>query len=360
MSSFMSPVTVGTADPSGTRLFAAGLQAQLARLDDLTATVRDGVRQLADGLPDPAALGEQGVGLVPRWHFAMLNDRDRNRAFVAALENRIEPGAHVLDIGSGTGLLAMVAARAGAGHVTTCEANPLLAELAREVIAHHGLSDRITVLPSHSTTLRVGHDLPRKVDLMVSEVVDCGLVGEGILPTLRHARRELVRPGGIIMPTRGALFGQLVDSEDIRRLNHVEDACGFDVSALNALATPGHFPVRLGTWPHRLLCDPVELLEIDFREEVAVDHLRRVAFPVTDHGTAHGVVAWFRLELDAGISLCTAPGNPGSHWMQAFLPFPEPIDVAPGHLVEMDVHCGGTRLTASEVQVSVARRRAVS
>lgn len=360
MSSFKSPLAIGTAGPSGNRLFAAGLQAQLARLDDLTATVRGGVRQIVDGAPDPVALGHLGVDLVPRWHFAMLNDRERNHAFVAALENRIEPGAHVLDIGSGTGLLAMVAARAGAGHVTTCEANPLLAEVAREVIARHGLSDRITVLPRHSTTLRVGHDLPRQVDLMVSEVVDCGLVGEGILPTLRHARRELVRPGGVIMPARGALFGQLVDSDAIRRLNHVEEACGFDVSAINSLATPGHFPVRLATWPHRMLSDPAELLELDFREEVAVDHLCRVTVPVTDPGTAHGVVAWFRLELDTGISLCNAPDNSGSHWMQAFLPLPEPLEVAPGCVVEMDVHCGGTRLTASEVQVSVAPWRAVS
>jgi type II protein arginine methyltransferase len=352
MSSSVYPAAIGVAGPAGTRLFAAGVEAQLAKLDDIATAVRGGLRRLTGGTADQALLGDLSVASVPRWHFAMLNDHERNDAFVTALERQIEPGAHVLDIGSGTGLLAMVAARAGAGHVTTCEANPLLAEIAAQVIAQHGLSDRITIVPRHSTTLRVGHDLPRKADLLVSEIVDCGLVGEGILPTIRHARRELVRPDGVIVPPRGVLFGRLVDSEVVRRLNHVEVACGFDVSVINSLATPGHFPVRLGTWPHRLLSDATELLDLDFRGDVEDEYLRRVSFDIMQPGTVHGVAAWFRLDLGAGVVLRNSPDNAASHWMQAFLPLDEPLHVTPGCRVEMDLHCGGTRLTATAARVA--------
>src|SRR5262249_45946357 len=66
-------------------------------------------------LLEPVALSRLAVRTVPRWHFAMLNDSERNDALAVALERVVRPGSHVLDIGSGSGLLAMVAARAGAG-----------------------------------------------------------------------------------------------------------------------------------------------------------------------------------------------------------------------------------------------------
>ena len=82
---------------------------------------------------------------VPRWHFPMLADSARNRAYARAIAAKVRPGDVVLDIGCGAGLTAMLAARAGARHVYTCEQQPLIAQAARQVIRDNGLSDRITV-----------------------------------------------------------------------------------------------------------------------------------------------------------------------------------------------------------------------
>ncbi len=77
---------------------------------------------------------------IPRWHFAMLNDHQRNQAFFDAIEATDFVGKTVLDIGTGTGLLAMLIARRGAQHVYTCECNELVAEKAKEIIkAKEGL-----------------------------------------------------------------------------------------------------------------------------------------------------------------------------------------------------------------------------
>ena len=154
----------------------------------------------------------------------------------------------MLDIGSGSGLLAMVAIRAGASRVYTCEENPLLAEIARQVISGYGMSDVITVLDKRSTDLVVGRDLDHRVDVVELEIVDCGLIGEGLLPTIRHARQHLLAPGGLI-PRSARLRGALINSQVIIGLNQVQDAAGFDVSLMNTFATRGHFPVRLSTWP---------------------------------------------------------------------------------------------------------------
>jgi len=93
--------------------------------------------------------------VVSAWHFAMVNDQPRNNAFQAAIERAV-PGKHVLDIGTGTGLLAMMAARAGAQTVTTCEATPVIAERAHDIIALNGFGGRINVIANHSTAIATG------------------------------------------------------------------------------------------------------------------------------------------------------------------------------------------------------------
>jgi predicted nicotinamide N-methyase len=337
------PLPTRAADPEpelgGLRLALASVRARrseinraLSATEDMLAAVSAPERAPDGGLAD--GIRATAMRSVPRWHFAMLNDHERNGAFSLALQRRVRPGSHVLDIGSGTGLLAMMAVRAGAGRVTTCEADPLLAEIATRVVAQNGLSDVITVLPRMSTDLRAGVDLP-PADLIVSEIVDCALIGEGILPTIRHARQHLLAPGGTLLPERGRLLGALVESNVVAGLNRVSSAGGFDVRLLNALATPGHFPVRLRTWPHRLLSEPVELVRFDFARDPLTDGERAVAVPVTTDGQAHALVSWFELELAGGIALCNAPTNYGSHWMQAFSPFEEPVKLLAGGTYEV-------------------------
>src|SRR5215203_5558533 len=115
--------------------------------------------------------------VVPRWHFEMLNDEKRNEAFERALTNAITPETVVLDIGSGTGLLAMMAARAGAKETITCEMVPQLAKLARDTVERNGLADRIVTLDKKSTCLAIGSQMTQRANLLVTETVDCGLLG---------------------------------------------------------------------------------------------------------------------------------------------------------------------------------------
>ena len=134
--------------------------------------------------------------IIPRWHFAMLNDVDRNHAFETAIKYVVHPNSTVLDIGAGSGLLAMMAARHGASYVTSCEMIQPIAHIAQKIIAINGFQDQIKIVPKKSDELIVGLDLPKRADLLITETVDCGLVGEGILPIIRHARQEegLLRP----------------------------------------------------------------------------------------------------------------------------------------------------------------------
>ncbi|MFC0861734.1 50S ribosomal protein L11 methyltransferase [Sphaerimonospora cavernae] len=293
----------------------------------------------------PQMIGNLARGLVPRWHFAMLNDIERNEALATAVERQVKPGDYVLDIGAGTGLLAMLAAKAGAAKVITCEANPLLAEIASQVVASHGLSDTITVIPKMSSQLEVGQELNRPVDVIISEIVDCGLIGEGILPTMRHAREHLLAPGGRLMPPSARIYGSLLQSNVIAGLNRVSNAVGFDIGPINLVATAGHHPVRLHTWPHAMLSETVELVSFDFVDGPLDDGSANVALPVTADGTAHAIVAWFEMDLGAGVMLRNSPDNVSSHWMQALIPFDVPVVVNAGEVFECDLQWQGGRLS---------------
>lgn len=328
-------------------LVVASLRAHLGEMARLTSSM-DNVLAAAAQSPGMVvdAVQEFARQVVPRWHFAMLNDTERNDALVVALERRVRPGSHVLDIGSGTGLLAMMAARAGAGRVTSCEANPMLAEIARHVVDAHGMSDVITILPKMSTQIRVGEDIDQPADLIVSEIVDCALIGEGLLPTIRHARTNLLISGGQIMPASGRLLGFLVESKAMAGLNRVGLAGGYDVRALNLTATQGHLPVRLRIWPHRVLCEPVELARFDLLHDPLDDSARRVSLPVAADGEAHGLVVWFELDLGAGVVLRNSPENICSHWMQALVPFERPLPVEAETNIEVNLWWLSDRLFA--------------
>jgi predicted O-methyltransferase YrrM len=298
----------------------------------------------------PNALGELDAlaqSKVPRWHFAMLNDQERNAAFATALERQMPSDAHVLDIGSGTGVLAMMAVEAGAAHVTTCEASPVLADIAQRVITAHRMTGKVTVLPCMSTSLRVGRELARPADLIVSEIVDCGLVGEGFLPTIRHAREQLLAPEGILIPRRARIKGCLVAGDALTDLNRVHQAGGFDVRAINTLATVGHFPVRLSTWPHRIMSPATPLANFNLEARSPHDGSNTVVITADQAGQVDGLVAWFDLDLGAGVSLQNSPNNVASHWMQALMLFEHPIHVELGGAVTISLTWRGSRLFAA-------------
>ncbi len=95
---------------------------------------------------------------VPQWHFSLVQDHARNAAYDAALRRAVTPTSRVLEIGTGTGLLAMMAARAGAAAVVTCEVVPAIAEKATDIVAHNGYGDRVRVVANIPTS-----SMPRRI-----------------------------------------------------------------------------------------------------------------------------------------------------------------------------------------------------
>ena len=157
----------------------------------------------------------------------------------------------------------MMAARAGAKHVYACEVSELMVHQARKSFAANNLNEKISVFHKVSNHLKVGEDLPEKVDIIVAEIFDTGLLGEQALRTFAHARAHLLKPGGKILPLRASIQAVLIESDLLQKEVVTTECCGFQVENMNAL-TPSYFQARLNSFPHRVLSQQNTVSCFDF------------------------------------------------------------------------------------------------
>lgn len=282
--------------------------------------------------------------VVPAWHLPMINDDERNEAYRTALERNVKPGDLVLEIGTGSGIVAMMAARAGAGRVVTCEVLPAIATLAKAVIARNGYADRIDVIVKKSTQLRIGEDLPEKADLFVSELINVGLLAPNMISVIRHARENLVKPEGRIIPQGARVYAALLQCDHLARINPVREIAGFDMSPMDQMRSPGYAQIDFAADPHQRLSDEIEVFTFDFRTDLNEVARHMVEFNVTSAGLCHGVAFWFDLEMDDRIVYRSASPTRTNHWKQALHFFPRPRAVQPGQVLRVIAGYDATRI----------------
>jgi predicted RNA methylase len=301
--------------------------------------------------PRLSAVAEHGVS---RWHFSMLWDKERNRAYDLALQKIIAArqgnggGTKVLDIGTGTGLLAMMAARAGASRVVACELNSAVAECAVAICEKNGFSkDQITVLPVKSNDVPRVHDEPGKFDICVSEILDCGLLGENVLPSIQDARERLLKDDAVVIPHSAKVYGILI-SLDLTQgapLSILPADGQTDVSLRTgqtmdtrvfkpfARGTTAYEQIRLEDVRHTKLSAPFELFHgIDLASGTTPPQEVYPYVDVARTGMAHGVAIYFDLYLDSekSIVLSTGPSNKRTCWAQAVQFFTKPQMITSG------------------------------
>jgi tetratricopeptide (TPR) repeat protein len=285
--------------------------------------------------------------VVPQWHFPMMHDAPRNQAYDQALR-RAAPGRRVLDIGTGAGLLALMAARAGASQVTTCEAVPQIAAQARAVIDRNGLAARITLHAKRSDALVVGVDLPERAELLVTETFASGVLSEHVLPTLEHARAHLLTPDAAIIPCAAAAHGYLVGGAALEAQFFVDQAAGFSLAPFNAMA-PHKLGMHLDRVPHDVLSDDFEIFRFDLTQPRFASERRTIDVPVRQAGRCIGVAQWLRLQLDEDTSYENRPrpGAGANGWMHVLYRFREPIAVEPGTVLRLLASHNRTAMTVA-------------
>jgi len=283
--------------------------------------------------------------LLPPYHVPMMNDARRNEAWDRALRSAIRPGMRVLEIGTGAGMLALMAARAGAEKVTTCERDPVAAAVAREICDDNGYGGVVDVVAKRSQDLMPGVDLERPADLLFCDIFSDTLIGFDPLPALVDARHRLLAPGAPVVPAAGAIGLALATWSSCSVACRATSAAGFDIAAIADLARPA-VTVGIGS-PHVALCSAdAEVFRFDF---AAQSHPEQgsceLVLEVDRDGIVDGVVQWIRLELDSETSLSSRP-EPGASFFSSpvFRPFPESVEVRRGDRIGVSAWYRGDRL----------------
>jgi type II protein arginine methyltransferase len=302
----------------------------------------DHFRRLAGLQPENIMLQHQvrrqTSRVVPFWHIPMLNDVHRNAAFEEAIKKVVAArgtSVQILDIGAGSGLLSMMAARAGATNIVTCEAVPVIAEIAKRIVAQNGFSDRIAVVDKISTDLVIGRDMGARADILVSEILSSDLLAEDVLNTFEDAHARLTNEGATIIPRAATAVGCLVESNVLNQYAFVEEVSGFDVSEFTQLAA-NRLPVHGTMTEWKRLSPDVDLQKIDLTQSKYAEEMRIVEIPVISDGIATGIVQWIKIDLAEGVEFVNHPDNySDGGWLQILHPFPRPIQVESGTALQI-------------------------
>jgi protein arginine N-methyltransferase 7 len=266
----------------------------------------------------PSDVNSSSEERVSLWHFPMMNDEVRNGSYDQALGSALKKKkGSVLDIGTGSGLLALMAARHGATQVVTCEAVPKIARKARQIIQQNGYSDRIRVVEGFSTGLKVGQDVPERFDILVTEIFDDGLLGEEAFKSIKHAKDHLLKEGAQIIPARARTLVMGIESHEIFKNYRVGKTAGFDLQAFNEFSITDYVGIHLDKMSYRPLTLPVEVFNLDFNNPTFKES-RPLDLIITEPGVLHAIAYWFELDLDDNTTLSSAPGLAQlSSWKQA-------------------------------------------
>ncbi|MFM9913919.1 MAG: tetratricopeptide repeat protein [Methylophilaceae bacterium] len=272
--------------------------------------------------------------IVPEWHVPMMNEQHRNQAYFDALKAAIKPDSKVLEIGTGSGLLAMMAAKLGAKSVVTCEAVPLIAETARRIVKDNKFEKTIKVIAKKSTDVQVGDEMPEQADILVSEIFSSELLGEYVLPSLEDAKRRLLKPQGRVIPAAGSIMVALFTGDDIRRNLMVDDSFGFNLQHFNTVVSKKRMIARTDL-NIELLSDEVEAFNFNF-ENTGFFHAqtKTLRLPINSAGRCYGIVQWMRLQMDKDTVFQNHPSDksPVSNWQQCAYLFDVPLDVKSGQV----------------------------
>jgi SAM-dependent methyltransferase len=276
--------------------------------------------------------------LVLHWermdfHRSYVADAVRNDCYAAALDRHAR-GRTVVDVGSGTGILAMLAARAGAAAVTGIEWSSL-ADTAARAVADNGLDDRVEIVRGDA------RDFTRsqRADLIVHDLIGSFVWDEDALDVMRGMRDRVLVSGGRIIPGVVELHIVPITWPDRIRFREfwARPHAGLNLSAFlgrDRQFAPADGPtvVHLGD-DACLLAEPSCAAITDFAADETLPPAVTRHFTMARSDHLDAVLGFLRIHFDDHVVLSTAPGQPATSWGQVVVPLAQGMPVRRGQEV---------------------------
>ena len=266
-------------------------------------------------------------------HEEMLKDKIRTGSYEKAIMNNKEifKDKIVLDIGSGTGILAIFACFAGAKHVYAIEFADI-ADYAKEIIKLNNLQNQITIFKKKVEEVELPCD---KVDIIISEWMGYFLLYESMLDTVLYARNKWLKENGILMPDRAKLYLCGLEDKNYKytKINSWENVFDFDFSFLKGAAISE--PLIDVCNKNNVISTIKKIFDIDLytvkKEDLDFSSGYEIEFIRND--TFNCLVCWFDVvfsKVPNKVTLKTGPYDKPTHWKQTIFYIEDDIEVKKG------------------------------
>lgn len=283
------------------------------------------------------------MSLIVDEHRHYLQDRVRLTAFRRAIQELVAPGSVVVDLGSGTGILGLLACDAGATRVYSIEETSLI-ELAREIAQANGCADRMRFIKQFSTRV----ELPEPADVVLADQIGHFGFEAGLFDYFSDARRRFLKPGGVTIPQRITFCLAPVEHgplwDQIEFWNHA--SVGMKIHPARTMAANTGYPITLK--PEQLLGPSVEPLSVNPGLSGPQPLHFRCTLPISRAGTLHGLGCWFVAHLSPSVTMTNSPLT--EHRIDrrnVFFPLDRPVSVQSGDTVTVTMHILPVQITVT-------------
>ena len=254
-------------------------------------------------------------------------------AYTRALRRVVRPGSVVLDIGTGTGIFAILACRLGARKVYALEPSSVI-EVGRAIAAANGFSKEVEFIQARSSEIT----LPVRADVIISDLRGVLPLFQSHIPDIVDARSRLLAPGGHLIPRSDALWAAVVEVPELYgSLTSVweNNDYGLDMEAARLIAVNSW--CKAFVEPGQLMVEPQLWCTLNY---MAVESPRvdaELNWTVNREGMAHGLALWFDAVLAEGVTFSNAPGQPRLLYGNAFFPLARPVALSLGDTVSVSL-----------------------
>ncbi|CDZ97074.1 protein arginine n-methyltransferase [Phaffia rhodozyma] len=289
-------------------------------------------------------------------HEEMLKDTVRTVSYRKAIQDNphLFKGKVVLDVGCGTGILSMFAAKAGAKHVYGIDMSNI-ADQATKIVEANGFKDQITIIKGKMEEI----DLPEKsVDIIISEWMGYFLLYESMLDTVLLARDKYLVPGGLIFPDTATMHIAAIEDQDYKdeKINFWDDVYGFDYSCIKeiALREPLVDTVDLKS----VVTEPYTIKHLDLLTVKKEDLTFKADFEVTAtrNDYVHAFLSWFDINFACchkPVKFSTGPHAKYTHWKQTVFYTPETITISEGQTIRGTLDCKPNAINPRDLDIVI-------
>ncbi|KAG9316769.1 protein arginine N-methyltransferase [Chiua virens] len=289
-------------------------------------------------------------------HEEMLKDSVRTGSYRAAIMNNghLFKGKTVLDVGCGTGILSMFAAKAGAVHVVGIDMSNII-DQAQKIVDTNGFKDTITLVKGKLEDV----ELPiSQFDIIISEWMGYFLLYESMLDTVLLARDKYLKPGGLMFPDNARMYLAAIEDQDYKeeKINFWDNVYGFDYSCIKdiALREPLVDTVELKS----VVTDPFMLKHVNLLTAKKEDLTFTTPFTLTAtrNDYIHAFLSWFDITFECThkkIQFSTGPHAQYTHWKQTVFYTPSTITISEGDKITGTLACAPNARNNRDLDITV-------